>query len=332
MVGYYNTCSVCKDGQVVGRFCSFKKEKCAEGGHWDIHKGRLQPSDYSDVRKVMVKVWPDPNLSHSECDSEVKKLDCAEVVLQMFPELAADFAVAKTYAASVYKECRRKEKKRKTVKDGTKVIVQDRFDGQIRLFLDLEEEKKPIWDSQSRSPYHNLVLASYRASGGTCVISGVKGVNLRSRNFRRKGDFDDDYGSAKFLITSLTIHSVTKEFGSKDKGKAGIETFLKSAGTAVPGDLKDAEIFAEKLKAKTALREKPVQKTPREDTCTVQSSSSDDSWAPWEESQPENTKVKDSAILLGLLDVALTPSSCWSGNHHGRYFMGKYYSDSEDEH
>nr|KAG5703414.1 hypothetical protein BaRGS_022463 [Batillaria attramentaria] len=266
MVGWFNTCSVHKDGHLVGHFCAFKKEKFAEGHHWELHKGRLQPADYSDQKKVTVKVLKDPHHAESECRAEVKMLDCAELLLQMFPELAVEFAVAQTYTATV--------------------IIQ-------------------------------------RGHG-----SRHKGVRLEKRRHREKDD-DHDYGSAEFLITSLTIHSATKEFGSKDKGKAGVEEFLKAAGTAVPTDLMDGEAFAKKLKSKTERREKPVDRTPCEylRSCS-QCADTDCTCEPTENA--EKPKHSTSA-LEAVFEVAVNPTSCCSGNHlRGHYCLGKYSSDEED--
>nr|KAG5703411.1 hypothetical protein BaRGS_022460 [Batillaria attramentaria] len=103
MVGWYSTFGVCKDGSEIARFCSFKKKRCIKGRNWNLHNGKLQPPDHSDLRNVKVKVHPNSNGSLAECEAEMRKVDFAKLVIQTCPELK-DFGVACTFIAEVNKD------------------------------------------------------------------------------------------------------------------------------------------------------------------------------------------------------------------------------------
>lgn len=327
----YTTYRIHKEGQEVARFCSFKKKWCAQGNHWHVHKAKLQPADFSDLKRAMVKVCPRPNVAREECEAEAKKLYFAEIVVELSDKLK-DIGVADTYEAEVNKDehvtcgmSRSRSRAGKVVSDGTKVLVQDCFPGQIRPLFDMEEEKSPCWDPATRSCFHDLALESYRLSGGRWVITAVKGVKLGGNRGRTAG-----YGGpVRYLITSLTVHSTAGEFGRKDKGKQGVQAFLESAGTAVPAELSDHERLVEKLKKKrergqrrqyyeaTFLAEETALPTPFE---TSPGNSSDNAG-----------KVKESTALFGVALKALVGgTSVWSSHPSTRNFMGSRVDEDED--
>lgn len=329
--GYYDTDRIRgRNGERCFLCCSFQKKHYMTSFRWNLHKGRLC-SDMSDFEKVIVKVCPEPDKSDRECQAAVKKLDLAELVVRQSPDLRKLFVVADTYEAMVAQKdsifsCMSlsdKKKKQKTVRDGTTVVVQERHDGQIQNFLDLEEEKTPCWQPGSRSPFHELFLASYRVSGGRYLISSVKGVNLDRCNLRKNDD--KGYGSAKFLITSLTVQSADKEFGTRDNGMDGIKTFLKSADSFVPRDLLDAGDFAQKLRAKREPKEKPrITLSSVNSSDSSVSSSCNCSDHGCHGASKDNDTVKESDALLGLFSLVLNPPEPPRPFSDSRYM---YYED-----
>nr|KAG5704496.1 hypothetical protein BaRGS_003807 [Batillaria attramentaria] len=79
-------------------------------------------------------------------------------------------------------------------------------------------DNKSLSSTECHAELLEFVRAAYRFSNGRYVISGVKG-------FKR-----GDSGSAAYFLTSVTVHSVGKEFGVTDKGQDGVTAFLSCGG------------------------------------------------------------------------------------------------------
>ncbi|KAK7493791.1 hypothetical protein BaRGS_00014932 [Batillaria attramentaria] len=235
MGAYHSTLCVKKGNVNVGNFCAFENKSIAKGHHWDIHKGKLKLADSSELKKVVVKVCPVRQCSHEECQAEIQKMDYAEDVLQQCRDLNV-LRLCRTYKTEVDEACTvfnifSSNKHGAVIQEGTPVLIQDRVNGPIRTFFDFDEE--PDIASDLCPCFLDFALASYRISGGTRVIAGIKGL-VWSKNSR---DADTGHRARTYLVTSLTVHSVGKEFGSKDRGVEGIQSFLRTlerAGITAP--------------------------------------------------------------------------------------------------
>jgi hypothetical protein len=69
---------------------------------------------------------------------------------------------------------------------------------------------------QPPTPLLELARASYAASQGTCIIIGSKGLTRSCAD------------NTEYYVTSLVVHSVDHRFGVSDRGREGIERFLRS--------------------------------------------------------------------------------------------------------
>lgn len=226
MGGYHHTFGIRKNGACVATFCSFEKEAFAKGCQWHVHKGRLQSTHGSELRKVIVKVCRDRTESHKTCEAEMGKWDFLEKVLRNCPDQKG-FELSRTYKAEVDEPCTKcfsafSKKCDLAVEEGTPVIIQDRVEHGIHTFMDLDTfEAEDVGRSLQCYPLcFSLAQASYRVSGGSNVITEIRGVKLSAESGSSSGS-----GPCCILLTSVTVHSEAREFGWKDRGSAGIEAF-----------------------------------------------------------------------------------------------------------
>lgn len=155
--------------------------------------------------------------SEMECQAEVKKQAEARRILKEFkgnncPSKRQTIVILPMFYAKVESvpNCF-------NLRKGETVLIQTFARGKFREFFASDGSAVPC-----PSSHHFLEAfahASFHLSKGTYVISGMKGVYRRQH---------EDLSEVLYFLTTITIHSLEKTFGSKDRGEEGIRAFFQN--------------------------------------------------------------------------------------------------------
>lgn len=229
MVGYNHTLSVRQGDEVIARCCSFQCDPTKEGTSWTIYKGKIVQRQYQNIDAVVkVSANLDKNRASREVQAQVRKFDFAATLLQESPSAADSVILVPTFHSSIDKvgKCSKlrgklcsKRQRGNACKDAP-VLIQDFVSGEIKELFRIGENCRVPSIPEEGAPLLELVHESYRRSKGDCVIAGLKGVVVR----------DAKNGRLTYHVTSLTMHSKTKEYGETDRGADGIELYEAWSG------------------------------------------------------------------------------------------------------
>lgn len=210
--GYHLTFPIKGQSDCGSTVCSFKAKSFAKGNLRNISKGILH--NLNPDERIVVKIYNDRRVAtEAECEAEVRKHGEIKQTLSKAKSRHSSFEniyVISLYYAEVDEVSQSSfcASSVSTVREGDWVLVQKRLD----------EPFHGLRDTNSHLVLDAFAHATYDISDGRYVMADVK--------FTTKPNGCAG-GREMVLITSLTVHSLQKEFGVKDKGEVGIRDFFR---------------------------------------------------------------------------------------------------------
>ncbi|XP_059178236.1 uncharacterized protein LOC131957443 isoform X2 [Physella acuta] len=205
------------DGETY--WVSFEEKSFSKGNEFKVYNGRMNGRGPKSGDKCVVKVFRQCQGTKSLCSCEVKKSLKAKELVRSFRELAPEqcqkLKMTTVYWALMDEVSKlkllfftgeRKLSTREAVLFEDDVRVNDDKPGKLRkltLYINSKGEK----DELATADLEAFVHFTYHHTNGGLVICGLEGVH-------------DEEG---YFLKTPTIHSLTGEFGIKDRGMEGIK-------------------------------------------------------------------------------------------------------------